>query len=113
MRRGACALVRCMKSELPRAELIEPVPLPNCVWLKTLNVSHLKSKPDLSLMANRLERPKSKLSRPGRYRELRPTLPNVSPVGTAKAAGLKKSGPNVPGSGLELKPECGSLTKSV
>src|SRR5713226_8837212 len=96
MRRGACAVVRFRKVELPKLESIEFVPLPNCVWLKRLNVSHLKSKPVRSVNAKRLDRPKSKLTRPGRYSVLRPTLPNVRPVGVAKADGLKKSGPKLP-----------------
>src|SRR6266481_7664941 len=55
MRRGACALVRCKKSELPSAELMEPVPFPNCVWLKMLKFSHRKSNPVFSLIGNRLK----------------------------------------------------------
>ena len=58
------------------------------MWLKRLNVSHLNSNPVLSLIAKRLNVPKSKFTRPGRYSVLRPTLPKVRPVGTANAAGV-------------------------
>src|SRR5260370_363738 len=100
MRRGSWVPVRCRKVLGPKAELEALVgvsPL-YCVWLKRLKVSQRNSNPVFSLMENLLNVPKSKLMRLGKFRVLRPTLPNVSPVGAAKAAGLYASGPRLVGS---------------
>src|SRR5205085_6456860 len=99
MRRGACAPLACRKSD-DGIQLVSPAVEPtgaqsmplftplNCVWLKILKFSHRKSSARVSPKEKRLNRPKSKFKRPGFRNVFRPTLPKVSPVGVAKAAGL-------------------------
>jgi hypothetical protein len=94
MRRGSCVAFKCIKVLDPKPELM---PL-YCVWLKKLKFSQRNSKPVFSLILNRLKVPKSKLTRPGKLRVLRPTSPNVSHVGIVYAAGLYASGPRFVGS---------------
>src|SRR5437660_2965522 len=122
IRRGRCAPLACRKPELPMqlgSPAVEPIgeqsmpPLTPlyCVWLNRLKFSQRKSSARVSVKENRLKRPKSKLMRPGPAKVLRPTLPKVRPIGVAKAAGLKRSGPRTPGT-LDCTDAWGFPTRS-
>ncbi len=67
----------------PKAELavLPGLMALNSVWLKMLKFSQRKSNPHLSLIGNFLNTPKSKLTWSGKFRVLRPTSPNVRPLG--------------------------------
>src|SRR5229473_9497 len=96
----------------PPADPASPAMPPHSVWLKTLKASARNSKAKLSLMAKCLNSAMSKFVRRGLRSLFLPELPKVSPVGTAKAAGLYHRGPTL-GAEVREKPAFGSPTISA